>query len=54
MIFRRHVFKLHVRVPIGHHLEILSNSPFTLTNEDSVFAFLDQVRAPIIITKQVL
>ena len=41
--FSRHVFKLHVRASIGHHLEIFSHTPFVLTDQDSIFTQLRKV-----------
>ena len=41
--FSRHVFKLHVRAPIGHHLEIFSHTPFVLTDQDGIFTQLSKV-----------
>ena len=41
--FSRHVFKLHVRAPIGHHLEIFSHTQFVLTDQDGIFTQLSKV-----------
>ena len=41
--FSRHVFKLHVRAPIGHHLEVFSRTPFMLTDQDGIFTQLNKV-----------
>ena len=41
--FSRHVFKLHVRAPIGHHIEVFSHTPFVLTDQDGIFTQLNKV-----------